>query len=166
MTQSASASHLGPEYNTFLFAPIGEAKNGMPLSVLSALARLDVDPWQEAAALIRLPREAAIARLASLIGALPDGSSANLDPRTIAARLIAFLPRGPRFAVSTPEALLAANAATHSRMLVFYMMIFMALMLGAQFIMAPDQPPAHAGHSLVLDAGKILPKVASPKSGQ
>jgi hypothetical protein len=38
----------GSEYDDFLFASMGEDRNGLPLSVLSALARLDVDPWEEA----------------------------------------------------------------------------------------------------------------------
>jgi hypothetical protein len=55
MAPSASVSHLGSEFDNFLFASIGESRNGMLLSVLSALARLDLDPWQEAAELARLP---------------------------------------------------------------------------------------------------------------
>jgi hypothetical protein len=77
MTRSTSISPLGHEFNEFLFAPIGEEKNGMLLSVLSALARLDVDPWREAAELAQLPRQTATQRLASLIAALPDGPSAH-----------------------------------------------------------------------------------------
>lgn len=65
----------------------------MLLSVLSALARLNVDPWQEAAKLALLPGETATQKLAAIIAALPDGPSARRDPRTIAARLIALLPR-------------------------------------------------------------------------
>ena len=65
----------------------------MLLSVLSALARLDIDPWQEAAKLARLPGETATQRLAALIAELPDEPSADPDPVTIAARLIALLPR-------------------------------------------------------------------------
>jgi len=56
MSSSASVSVLGTEFDDFLFAPIGEDRNDMPLSVLSALARLDIDPWQEADKLARLPR--------------------------------------------------------------------------------------------------------------
>ena len=80
MTHSVSASHLGSEFDDFLFAPIGEDRNGMLLSVLSALARLDLDPWQEAAKLAGLPGETAIQRLASLIAGLPDGPSMHQDP--------------------------------------------------------------------------------------
>jgi hypothetical protein len=50
-------SLLDSEFNDFLFAPIGEEGNEMLLSVLSALARLGVDPWQEAARLSQLPKE-------------------------------------------------------------------------------------------------------------
>jgi hypothetical protein len=59
MTRSPSISVLGSEFDDFLFAPIGEDRNDMPLSVLSALARLDIDPWHEAAELARLPGETA-----------------------------------------------------------------------------------------------------------
>jgi hypothetical protein len=86
-------SQLGPEFDNFLFAPIREDSNGMLLSVLSVLARLDIDPWQEAAKLSGLPGGAATQRLASLIAALPDESSADPDPATVAARLVALLPR-------------------------------------------------------------------------
>ena len=54
MPCTASISYLGSEFDDFLFAPIGEERNGMPLSVVSALARSDLDPWQEAAQLARL----------------------------------------------------------------------------------------------------------------
>lgn len=92
MTNSASISRLGSEFDDFLFAPIGEDRNGMLLSVLSALARLDIDPWQEAAKLAGLPEESATQRLASLIAELPDEPAAHPGPATIAARLIALLP--------------------------------------------------------------------------
>ena len=72
MSRSASVSVLGTGFDDFLFAPIVEDRNDMPLSVLSALARLDIDPWQEADKLARLPGETATQRLASLIAALPD----------------------------------------------------------------------------------------------
>jgi len=129
MTRSASISPLGPEFNDFLFAPIGEERNGMLLSVLSALARLDVDPWQEAAELAQLPRQTATQRLASLIAALPDGPSAHLDPGSIAARLIVLLPRGAGSNIASRETLLNDGALTNSRTIMY--VIIMAFMLGA-----------------------------------
>jgi hypothetical protein len=70
MVHSQSACLLGPEFDDFLFAPLGEEKNGMLLRVVSALARLDLDPWQETTSLARLPKETATERLAALIAAL------------------------------------------------------------------------------------------------
>jgi hypothetical protein len=67
MISSVSISVLGAEFDDFLFAPIGKDRNGTPLSVLSALARLDIDPWQEADKLSQLPGETAVQRLTSLI---------------------------------------------------------------------------------------------------
>src|ERR1700733_13440062 len=93
MTRCASLSVLASQFDNFLFAPIADDQNDTPLSVLSALARLNIDPWKEAAELAQLPREAATQRLASSIGALLDGLSAHSEHRPIAARLIALLPR-------------------------------------------------------------------------
>jgi hypothetical protein len=75
MTRDTSIYRLGSEFNPFLFAPIRQDKNGMLLSVLSALARLDIDPWQEATKLAGLSTDAATKRLASVIATLPDVSS-------------------------------------------------------------------------------------------
>jgi hypothetical protein len=81
------------QFNEFLFALIGQEGNGMPLSVISALARLEVDPWQEAARLADLPRELAAAALDRLIRRLPAGGWDQADTPAIVARLIDLLPR-------------------------------------------------------------------------
>ena len=65
----------------------------MPLSVVSALARLEVDPWQEAARLADLPKELAAAALDGLIRRLPAGGWDQAETRKIADRLIELLPR-------------------------------------------------------------------------
>ena len=59
-------SRLESQYDAFLFASLCETDE-MTLSVLSVLARQDVDPWQEAARLTQLPKEEAINSLASKI---------------------------------------------------------------------------------------------------
>lgn len=89
----ASSTPLGSEFEKFLYASIRQDKNGIPLSVLSALARQDVDPWEEAAKLTRLPKEKAVTELVSLLGAFPNAPLAGPDSITIATRLIALLPR-------------------------------------------------------------------------
>jgi hypothetical protein len=93
MTPAASVFFVGSEFNDFLYAPIGSERNEMPLSVLSALARLDLDPWKEAAELSELPKDTATQRLATLIARLPGGRWAQADSGAIADRLIELLPR-------------------------------------------------------------------------
>lgn len=115
------------EFDEFLYAPIDESSNGTLLSVLSALARLDFDPWQEAANLARMPRESATQRLASLILALPDGPLAHLDARTIAVRLIALLPRRTTMNIASNETLPGADAPNNVRASMFIIAINVAL---------------------------------------
>ena len=74
----------------------------MPLSVLSALARLNLDPWQEAAELSELPKDTAADRLAMLIARLPGGPWAQADLEAIARRLISLLPRLSNSTVPLP----------------------------------------------------------------
>jgi len=71
MTLSARFSLLHSDLNDFLFASVGEEQNGMPLSVISALTRLGVDPWKEAARLAALPKAVAAEALAPMIARLP-----------------------------------------------------------------------------------------------
>jgi hypothetical protein len=80
------------QFNEFLFASIGKEGNGMPLSVVSALARLEIDPWQEAARLSALPEDLAVAALDGLIRRLPAPGRDEAETRKIAARLIELLP--------------------------------------------------------------------------
>ena len=159
MTRSASVSILRSEFDDFLFAPIGEDRNGMPLSVLSALVRLDVDPWQEAAKLARLPGKTAAQRLASLIAPLPDGPSAQLDPGTIAARLIARLPRQASSNVPSRGTLLGVGVVTLYAILV-------ALMLGAQWIMTIRQLPAGIDNAHAPVSSKVFPQTPPSSSGK
>jgi hypothetical protein len=83
----------------FLYASIGVGSNDMPVSVLSAFARLNLDPWQQAAALRDMPRPSATRRLAELIAQVP-GELAKTDLAATAHRLIELLPRGSTSKVS------------------------------------------------------------------
>jgi hypothetical protein len=92
------------EYNAFLFASVGEEKIGLPLTVLTALTRLDIDPWREAARLSDLSRETAARALAAVIARLPEGNWKASDSPEIAARLVCCLPERSVPAVPSPEA--------------------------------------------------------------
>ena len=74
-----------PEYYSFLFAPVGEEVEGIPLSVLSALSRLDLDPRDEAARRSHLTKETAAEQLASMIARLSDRCWTLSEAHRIAA---------------------------------------------------------------------------------
>jgi len=93
MTPAALAPRIGREFDPFLFAAISEDRHGQLLSVISALARSDLDPWQEAVGLARMSRDVATARLSRLIAALPGEPTARGSADAIAGQLIALLPR-------------------------------------------------------------------------
>ena len=80
------------EFNDFLFAFVGEEKSGAQLTVLSALARLGLDPWEEAARLSEMTKEAATNALATAMHSLTEGDWKASDTRSIAVRLVGRLP--------------------------------------------------------------------------
>ena len=75
MTMRAGFNLHHSDLQEFLFAPIWNEKNGTPLSILSALARLGMDPWGEAARLADMPRAGAASALAAILAKLPPGMS-------------------------------------------------------------------------------------------
>ena len=92
MTLPARFSLLHSDLNDFLFAAVGDEANGMPLNVVSALTRLGVDPWDEAARLSTLPKAVAIATLAPMIARLPICRPPRSDDWEISHRLVELLP--------------------------------------------------------------------------
>lgn len=104
---------LGNGFDNFLFATIGEDQNGLLLSDNSALARLNVDPWEGAGALMQLPHDTAARRLGTSIARLPCMPS-TWDPAQIAERLIALLPRGLRTIVGVRPLLDGAKSMVKS----------------------------------------------------
>ena len=94
MNNLPSASIPSSRYNAFLFAPICEDADGMRLSVLSALARMGVDPWEEATKLAAMPRAIAQSTLISTLELLSGRSWKRPEAEVVAARLIRLLPEG------------------------------------------------------------------------
>jgi hypothetical protein len=143
MTHAALTPLLGREFDNFLFAPIGDDQKGSPLSVVSALARLDVDPWKEALSLARMPREQARERLTSLIASLPKGSTASQSPKAIVARLIPLLPQAGNFNTAAPATLRQVAPIPHSRL--FVGLGVLALLMVGYFIFTARAANAPAG---------------------
>jgi hypothetical protein len=92
MTLPRAYAPIFPEFDAFLFASVGEEVDGVPLSVLSALARLGLDPREEAARLAHLTREAAVDQLARMIARLYDQRWSASEAWRIASGLVERLP--------------------------------------------------------------------------
>ena len=84
---------LRPDLDNFLFAAVGAEQNGISLSMVSALTRLGLDPWEEAGRLSSLGKREAVEQLARLIAGLPGIPRPLPEAREIAAGLVDRLPR-------------------------------------------------------------------------
>lgn len=93
MTLRRAYRPLRPEFDNFLFAPVGAERDGIQLSVVSALTRLGLDPWEEAGRLSSLSTGEAVEQLARLIAELPDGRRPLVEARELADGLIERLPK-------------------------------------------------------------------------
>lgn len=76
----------------FLSAPIWDETCGTPLSVMSAFARLGLEPWGEADRLKGLTRNGAAAALETTLSRLPIIGADRPDYALIAKRLVDLLP--------------------------------------------------------------------------
>jgi hypothetical protein len=164
-TRSASATSLGFGYDDFLYAAIGEDTNGALLTVLSALARLDVDPWEEAARLAQLPREAATLKLTTLIAALPQGPTPRADPTTLVPRLIALL--SPRTVAEIPshKPLRGIGAATQPAAINWTLyLIFLVIVLLGQYFIVNHRAPAQLDKSAAVTSSPASPQSATPSA--
>lgn len=136
------------DFDDFLYATIGREEEAAPLSVLSMLARLGLDPWVEAARLAALPRALATLDMAKIIAGLPASSPAHEHSVALVCRLVALLPRAPvrdgrPATVTTPK----ADLRSIGMQLAVYV-ILAASILGANWAMrgthglAPASPDA------------------------
>lgn len=81
-----------PEFERFLYASVGEDRNGSVVTVLSTLARLGLDPWNETAELVTLGRDAARSRLDTLLARFRDVPALASDHGRVAQDLSQLLP--------------------------------------------------------------------------
>ena len=162
MTRATPSAQPGHEFDDFLFAPISEGKDEMAVSVVSALARLDLDPWHEAAELTRMPIETAARRLASLLVTPLDELSTHCDAGKVADRLLALLPRQTGSDFPSSETLLGTAAAINLRSvtrLLLINLIAAALVLGAQYLVGGSQWSALVDGAHASSPGTMSPHV-------
>ena len=134
MANQRSAMNVTSRYNDFLFAPICDEPGGTRLSVLSALARMNVDPWEEAARLATLSTPNAQKTLVSTLKLFADKRQRAAETEILAARLVALLPR-------KDEATAAKAAITvegHAQRAIFWLVWLCFAMLMS--FLSPHQP--------------------------
>jgi hypothetical protein len=163
----AGALRFRSEFDAFLFAPVGADESGMPLSVVSVLARLDLDPWQEAAQLAALSQESAAQKMVSILDTVPNPPLLSSDILAVATRLVAMLPRqtplpgSPRRAFSMPPGTTLPRAHANALILISYLLF----MITSQFLMGPHLSP-HAASQLPPPSGSASSPISPAPSAK
>jgi len=83
----------GSDYDAFLQAEVGEDRTGVAVTVLSALARMGLEPWTEAKELAHLSKEDAEIRLNAHLDAITDVPALALARESKATKLVSLLPQ-------------------------------------------------------------------------
>ncbi len=171
MSKTAHSNYvLRPQsaFDSFLFAAVGDDDRGTEVSVLSALTRLDIDPWQRASELAQLPREASERELSAIIAGLGGVPAAQLHPQSIAARLITLLPSATKahdLGRKAPFASSEHGKPASSRFMITWV-VAVAVALAAQSIISasqqPSQPPSSTSSVAAPDANPLPRTSAQP----
>lgn len=138
------------------------------LSVLSALARLDLDPWQEAAKLARMSRDKAVWRMTALIETLPGNPSTHINSKAIATRLIALLPQQIDINVGAPGTTSITGKSANLRViltLIILNAIFMAFSFGSQYVKTRPLVTS-SNHAQSSVTSKLNPAIPPPQVGK
>jgi hypothetical protein len=117
------------------YASIAQDKNGVPLNMLSLIARRDTDPWAEAAKLWRLPKANALLELRAIF----DVGAPNLltapEQSLLAERLMALLPSATDSPIAF-HALLTSTLSNKRHAVIAYGVAILLLIFGVAFINA------------------------------
>jgi hypothetical protein len=159
MVHAALAPGIGRDFDPFLFALIGEDRYGQTLSVISALARSDLDPWQEAVKLSGMSRVAAGARLSRLIAALPGEPAPNRPLEAVVSDLIALLPRGRGLVPPLPPNVATIAARPDARLGLGFCAVVLLTAIG--LFITTQTPP---GSGRPAGYGIAAPPVATPNT--
>lgn len=151
-------SALRRDFDTFLFARVNELDRGIPLSMVSVLARLDLDPWAEAAVLTLMPAETAIQRLAALLTNLPEGPASGTDAQLTASRLVGLLPgqSGPASGWSASDTEQHVPVIFNFALLVMLSMVI-SLLASAAIQLGDRSTPARAKAEVAVAAVPPVP---------
>lgn len=152
MDHRSRFSTLSASYDDFLFAPVCEDPNGLRLSVLSALARFNVDPWEEAARLAAMPKQIAETTLLSILDLVSGRSWKSSEAAAAAAQLVRLLPRLDE-AAATATATATADARTGTAHRTNYWWLWLAFWIAMTFMMPHRQTPPPNPTASTSDSG-------------
>jgi hypothetical protein len=153
VSKVCSSAWSNADFERFVYADVTTEPNGMELSVLSALSRRGLDPWQEAQRLAQLPPFAVADGLAQILRAVPAVQALRLDVTVTAERLVALLPvRGAVTEGQSPS----KPAATPVQVPRGLTLAMMAAMFGGLLmaLFMPKQAEPVAPMSWIADAPK------------
>jgi hypothetical protein len=150
MRKVDSSAPSNADFERFVYADVAVEPNGLELSVLSALSRRGLDPWQEAQRLAQLPQLAAADGLAQILRAVPAVQSMRLDVKVISERLVALLPGRRAVAAGQVSSRLSATPVRLPRGLRLAMM---AAIFGGMLVplLIPKQAETIAPASWIVD---------------
>ncbi|HEX2633070.1 MAG TPA: hypothetical protein VHM22_09695 [Bradyrhizobium sp.] len=150
MDHRSRFSTLSASYDDFLFAPVCEDPNGLRLSVLSALARFNVDPWEEAARLAAMPKQIAETTLLSILDLVSGRSWKSSEAAAAAAQLVRLLPRLDE---ATATATATADARTGTAHRTNYWWLWLAFWIAMTFMMPHRHTPPPNPTTSTSDSG-------------
>lgn len=123
----------------------------MQLSVLSALARLNVDPWEEATHLAAMPRLDAERMLVSTLDLVSGRSWTPSEAEIVAARLVRLLPQ--KDGVTSAATEIAGVRAQRTN----YWLVWLCFAMAVSFL-----SPHHQAPTTNADASTSTSAVAPP----
>ena len=150
-------------YDAFLFAPVCEEANGMPLSVLSALVRMNIDPWEEAARLAAMPKDIAEKTLVSTFYLVSASIGRPSEAASTAVRLVGLLPHRDEGATAAATEIAGVRAQRR-----FFSLIWVCFVIALSLLsVRHDAATADAGGSTSGPASQSeSPTVNSTLSGE
>ncbi len=164
MTNALSTSSLDFRLKAFLCASVDDTPSAEPLSVVSALARLDIDPWSEAAELSRLSRDAAARRLGGHLARVSRRPGDQGDHGAAAERLIGLLPRSGESAALAPATPSPGGAAAtgSAGMIIIFLVASAFTVATFSFITAQHLPDPLGAVTPASSPGPPGPPLAKP----
>jgi hypothetical protein len=130
------------------------------LSVISAFAQADLDPWQETFALAKMSREKATARLSLTIEKLPGGPKLDRPIAAIAGDLVALLPHANEMSSALPRGFNSVEFTKDSKMRWGMGAMLLLLVVAVLLSLHMGQTPLRGGSEAVglQDSSKTAPQ--------